>query len=148
MPELDYLQSETDDALEITLEASLRTTEMDSPMRISSSSFRQMYWTLGQMIAHHTANGCALRPGDLFGSGTVSGPHCKNGGCLLELTSKGAQPVELGAGISRCFLEDGDEVTITGYCERTGFRRIGLGACSGTILAARPYSLVRPGATI
>lgn len=148
VPELEYLQSGTQDALEVTLEVSLRTTEMDAPIRISSSSFRDMYWTLTQMIAHHTSNGCALRTGDLIGSGTVSGPHKKNGGCLLELTSKGAEPLELQAGVSRCFLEDGDEVIISGYCERPGFRRIGLGACSGTILAARAGSLASPKASI
>ncbi len=96
-----------------------------------------MYWTLPQMIAHHTSNGCRIRPGDLIGSGTVSGPEKSNRGCLLELTWKGTEPLHLVPGIRRTFLEDGDEVILTGYCERPGFRRIGLGVCSGTILPAR-----------
>lgn len=139
--ELEYLRSGTQDGLEITLEVWLRTSEMEMPLRISSSNFRDMYWTLAQMIAHHTSNGCALRPGDLIGSGTVSGPEKSNGGCLLELTRNGAERLELKAGVFRSFLEDGDEVIISGYCERTGYRKIGLGACSGTILAARAHSL-------
>ena len=139
--ELDYLRSATHDALEITLEVSVRSTGMKMPVRISSASFSDMYWTFEQMIAHHTCNGCALGPGDLIGSGTVSGPDKNNRGCLLELTSNGTEPLELNAGISRRFLEDGDQVVITGYCERDGFRRIGLGTCSGTILAARAHSV-------
>lgn len=119
---LAYLQSDGEDALDITLEVSLRAT------KVSSASFREMYWTISQMIAHHTSNGCPLRPGDLLGSGTVSGPERGNYGCLLELTSDGG---------SGQFLEDGDEVILSGYCAREGFRRIGLGSCSGTILAAR-----------
>jgi fumarylacetoacetase len=141
VPELEYLRSNTQDALEITLQVSLRTPEMNRPARISSSSFREMYWTFPQMIAHHTSNGCALRPGDLIGSGTVSGPEKKNRGCLLELTANGAEPLQLQEGVSRSFLGDGDEVSITGYCKRNGFRRIGLGTCSGTILAARSHGV-------
>jgi fumarylacetoacetase len=83
-----------------------------------------MYWTLAQMITHHTSNGCPLRGGDLIGSGTVSGPEPENRGCLLELTAKGEQ---------RCFLEDGDEVILRGYCVREGFRRIGFGECVGIV---------------
>jgi fumarylacetoacetase len=89
------------------------------------------------MIAHHTSNGCALRTGDLIGSGTVSGPEKRNRGCLLELTWKGTELLHLAAGISRRYLEDGDEVILSGYCERSGFRRIGFGTCSGSILAAQ-----------
>jgi fumarylacetoacetase len=95
-----------------------------------------MYWTLGQMLAHHTSNGCAIRPGDLVASGTISGPDKENRGCLLELTWRGTEPVRLPNGEQRTFLEDGDEVVLTGYCVREGFARIGLGSCRGVILPA------------
>jgi fumarylacetoacetase len=106
----------TEGAYRITLEAWLNST------RISQSDFSTLYWTLGQMIAHHTSNGCAIRPGDLIGSGTVSGPEKFNRGCLLEMGAK--------------FLDDGDEVVLRGWCEQPGYRRIGLGECRGTIAPA------------
>jgi fumarylacetoacetase len=95
-----------------------------------------MYWTLAQMIAHHSSNGCPLRAGDLIGSGTVSGPEKQNRGCLLEMTLRGAEPLVLPTGETRRFLEDGDEVILRGWCEAPGFRRIGLGECRGVILPA------------
>jgi fumarylacetoacetase len=95
-----------------------------------------MYWTFAQMVAHHTSNGCNLRPGDLLASGTVSGPAKENRGCLLELAWRGTEPVELPTGESRQFLEDGDEVILRGYCEAPGRRRIGFGECRGTVLPA------------
>jgi fumarylacetoacetase len=109
---------------------------MDAPVRLSATNFRSMYWTLPQMIAHHTSGGCNLRPGDLIGSGTVSGPEKHNRGCLLELTWKGAEPIDLPTGETRRFLEDGDEVILRGWCERPGFRRIGFGECRGVITPA------------
>lgn len=121
----------------ITLEVWLRTASMTEPVRLSRSDFSGLYWTLGQMIAHHTSNGCPVRAGDLIGSGTVSGPEKENRGCLLELTSRGAEPVELPNGETRKFLEDGDEVILRGWCEQPGLRRIGLGECRGAILPAR-----------
>lgn len=135
-PVLPYLQSESDDALDITLQVSLRASGMPEPVTVSSSSFRGMYWTISQMIAHHASNGCAIRAGDLIGSGTVSGPEKSNRGCLLELTWQGSELLNLAPGVSRHFLGDGDEVVLSGYCERLGFRRIGLGACSGKILGS------------
>ena len=95
-----------------------------------------MYWTLAQMIAHHTSGGCNLRAGDLIGSGTVSGPDKVNRGCLLEVTSNGAEPFLLPTGETRTFLEDGDEVILRGWCEAPGFRRIGMGECRGLITPA------------
>jgi fumarylacetoacetase len=92
-----------------------------------------MYWTVGQMSTHHASNGCNLRPGDLLASGTVSGPRKDARGCLLELTWRGTEPLELPTGESRKFLEAGDEVILRGYAERDGFRRIGLGECRGTL---------------
>ena len=136
MPVLPYLRSERREAFDITVEASLRTAKMAAPIRISRASFASLYWTLAQMVAHHTSNGCPVRPGDLIGSGTVSGPAKENRGCLLELTSNGREPLSLENGEQRKFLEDGDEVTLTAYCERQGFRRIGFGQCSGRILPA------------
>jgi fumarylacetoacetase len=135
-PILPYLQTSTDDALDITLQVFLRASGMPQPAPVSSSSFRSMYWTFSQMIAHHTSNGCPIRAGDLIGSGTVSGPDKSNRGCLLELTRKGSELLNLVPGVSRLFLQDSDEVVLSGYCDRPGFRRIGLGYCSGTILPA------------
>jgi fumarylacetoacetase len=87
-------------------------------------------------VAHHTSNGCNLRPGDLLGTGTVSGPEDDNRGCLLELTANGQQPLTLPGGEQRGYLADGDEVTLRGYCEREGYRRIGFGPCRGMIRPA------------
>src|SRR5262245_31827800 len=136
VPILPYLQEGVASAFDITIEAWLRTKSMAEPVRLSRSSFKDMYWTLGQMVAHHTSNGCPLRPGDVIASGTVSGPAKENRGCLLELTWKGTEPLQLPNGEQRTFLEDGDELVLTGYCEREGFARIGLGTCRGVITPA------------
>jgi fumarylacetoacetase len=128
---LPYLSSSSG-TFRITLEVWLRSAKMQDPVRISNGDFSSMYWTLAQMIAHHTSNGCPLRPGDLIGSGTVSGPEKQNRGCLLEIV----ESIVLPTGEHRRFLEDGDEVILRGYCEAPGFRRIGLGECRGTILSA------------
>jgi fumarylacetoacetase len=106
------------------------------PAPLSRVSFRQMYWTAAQMVTHHASNGCSLRPGDLLGSGTVSGPTPESRGCLLELTRRGAEPLTLATGEVRRFLEDGDEIIMRGSCERPGYARIGLGECRGTVLPA------------
>ena len=95
-----------------------------------------MYWTLAQLLAHHTSNGCNLRPGDLLGSGTVSGETKDARGCLLELTWRGAEPIQLPEGETRGFLHDGDEVILRGYAGRPGARRIGLGECRGLVVPA------------
>jgi fumarylacetoacetase len=140
---LPYLSSDQDRAcggFDLTLEALLRSPRMREqglePVRLSRVSFRQMYWTPAQMLTHHTSNGCNLRPGDLLGSGTVSGSTPDARGCLLELTQRGAQPLQLPTGEMRRFLEDGDEVVLRGSCARPGFVSIGLGECRGTILPA------------
>jgi fumarylacetoacetase len=135
---LPHLQTEPDGAFAITLEVWLRSAQMSEPVRVSRGNFAEMYWTFSQMVAHHASNGCPLRPGDLIGSGTVSGPDKENRGCLLELTWQGRDPLELPSGEIRRFLEDGDEVTLRGYCEAPGFRRIGLGECRGKIAPAAP----------
>ncbi|HHN78611.1 MAG TPA: fumarylacetoacetase [Phycisphaerales bacterium] len=151
LPHLDCDHDREAGALDITLEVFLLTAEMKkrgmSPHRLSRGNFKDMYWTVAQMLTHHASNGCAMRPGDLLGSGTVSGPTRDSRGCLLELTwdgdpwanppvkASGAErtPIELPSGEQRKFLEDGDEVIIKGYCERDGFRRIGFGECRGVI---------------
>jgi fumarylacetoacetase len=132
---LDYLAQPTPGAFSITLEVWLKTPTMAAPTRISQSHFASLYWTLGQMIAHHASNGCPLKPGDLIGSGTVSGPDKENRGCLLELTWRGAEPLLLPNGETRQFLEDGDEVTLRGRCEAEGYRTIGLGSATGVLLS-------------
>lgn len=134
-PPLPYLDDERDQAsggLDLTLEVWLKTERMTDPVRVSQGNFRDMYWTIAQMLAHHASNGCNLRPGDLIGSGTVSGREKSERGCLLELTWRGAEPLDLG-GEPRKFLEDGDEVILRGYCDREGARRIGFGECRGTV---------------
>jgi len=133
VPVLPYLQQSGQAAFDITVECWLRTKAMREPMQLSKASFKEMYWTLGQMLAHHTSNGCPMRPGDLMGSGTISGPDKSNRGCLLELTWRGTEPVQLPGGETRKFLEDGDEVIMTAYCQREGAVRIGLGECRGVI---------------
>ena len=104
--------------------------------RLSSVAFTEMYWTMAQLIAHHTSNGCNLRSGDLIASGTVSGRMKESRGCLLELTWRGSEPIMLPTGEQRRFLEDGDEVIFRAHCEREGFRRIGFGECRGTVVGA------------
>jgi fumarylacetoacetase len=133
---LPYLAGGPEAAYDITLEVWLRPAELQEEVRLSITNFQGMYWTLAQMVAHHTANGCNIRPGDLIGSGTVSGPARINCGCLLELTWGGSDPLALPAGKTRRFLENGDEVILRGWCEGGGFRRIGLGECRGRIVAA------------
>ncbi len=133
---LPYLEQEEDGGIGATLEVWLRTAKMHEAgapaVRLSRGSFADMYWTIGQMLAHHASNGCNMRPGDLLASGTVSGASSGARGCLLEITRRGADPVQLPNGETRTFLEDGDEVTLSGWCERDGARRIGFGQCVGT----------------
>lgn len=139
---LDYLSDETDQAagaFDIQLEVYLSSERMRegamAPIRLSHATFKDMYWTMAQMVAHHTSNGCDLRPGDLIASGTVSGPGADERGCLLEITRRGAEPLTLPTGEQRQFLEDGDEVILRGYCEREGAARIGFGECRAMIVA-------------
>jgi fumarylacetoacetase len=131
---LPYLDTRQTGGFEITLEVWMRPAGAEQPVRISHGFFKDMYWTLAQMLTHHASNGCPLRPGDLIASGTVSGPEKENRGCLLELTWKGSDPLKLPDETTRTFLEDGDEIALTGYCTRGGFARIGLGICRGVIL--------------
>jgi fumarylacetoacetase len=128
-----------DGAFDITIETFLETPQMRTDgfegVRVSRANFRDMYWTLGQMLAHHASNGCNLRPGDLIASGTVSGEARESAGCLLERTWRGTEPIELPSGETRKFLEDGDTVIMRAYCVRDGAVRIGFGECRGTVTA-------------
>jgi fumarylacetoacetase len=137
---LAYLYSEQDQqrgAIDLTLETFLRSAAMGEAgmpaMRLSQTNLRALYWTPAQLLTHHASNGCNLQPGDLLGSGTVSGPEKENCGCLMELTRNGQESIALPTGERRAFLEDGDEIILRGYCERPGFVRIGLGECRGTV---------------
>jgi fumarylacetoacetase len=126
--------------IDLSLEVLLQTARMREqglpPQRLSASNLRDLYWTVGQMATHHASNGCNLRPGDLFATGTVSGPGPDGRGCLLELTRPGAVSVTLSSGERRRFLEDGDEVILRGTCWRDGTARIGFGECRGVVVAA------------
>jgi fumarylacetoacetase len=141
LPYLDDANHRHHGAVAVTLEVWLQTPSMrergEPAVRLMQSNFRDAYWTLAQLVAHHSSNGCNLRPGDLLGSGTQSGPQPEQGGSLLELTSGGKQPITLPGGETRAFLEDGDTVILRGFCEREGARRIGFGECAGTVLPAR-----------
>ena len=110
----------------------MRTTDA-APMRLGYSSLCDLYWDVAQMVTHHASTGCNLRPGDLLGTGTISGAGDESQGCLLEITANGRQPIELPSGERRSFLADGDEVTLRGYCKREGFARIGFGECRGIV---------------
>jgi len=141
LPYLDSPANRESGGIDIALEVALQTAAMrkagSPPQRLMTSNFRDSYWTLAQLVAHHTVNGCNLQCGDLLGSGTQSGPDPGQGGSLLELTLGGKEPLRLANGESRGFLEDGDTVILRGHCERAGYRRIGFGACAGTVLPAR-----------
>ena len=137
VPVLSYLQSQGLNTFDIKVEVWLRTSAMSEPIRVSQAFFKDMYWTPSQMITHHTSNGCPLRAGDLVSSGTISGPQRENRGCLLELTWRGQEPLQFPSGEQRSFLQDGDEVILRGYCAQGGFRRIGFGECSGTVIPGR-----------
>lgn len=137
---LDAPSNRESGALDITLEVLLQTAKMRAeglaPARLTRGNTTEAaYWTAAQLVAHHTVNGCNLQPGDLLGSGTLSGPKPDEAGSLIELTQGGKQPITLPNGEKRTFLEDGDTLVIRGYCERAGAVRIGLGEVSGTVVA-------------
>jgi fumarylacetoacetase len=140
---LPYLLDDRDQgagALDIELEVLLLTcqaaTAGQPPRRISLSNTRQLYWTIAQLVAHHSSNGCNLQPGDLFGSGTISAPTPDGLGSLLEITEGGRRPLDAGDGETRRFLLDGDEVIFHAYARRDGFASIGFGEVRGRILEA------------
>lgn len=141
---LPYLESEQnrsegafDIQLEVLLESEKMRAEGQTPAKLSESSFVYSYWTVAQMVAHHTVNGCNMKPGDFFGSGTQSGPQHDEAGSLLELTRGGKEPLTLENGETRTFLEDGDAVIMRGFCAKDGAARIGFGEVVGTVLPAK-----------
>ena len=140
LPYLDSPANSAQGAMDIQLEVLLQTQTMrqqdQAATRLTHTSYRHAYWTVAQIVAHHTVNGCNLQPGDLMGTGTLSGPTLDEAGALIELTVGGKQPLTLPNGESRTYLEDGDAVVLRGWCEKPGAARIGFGQCVGTVLPA------------
>jgi fumarylacetoacetase len=140
LPYLDCEDLRAQGALDLQLQVAIETARMRAagaaPQPLARTSFRHSYWSLAQMIAHHTVNGCNLESGDLLGTGTQSGPAPEEAGSLLELSQGGRHAVALSSGETRTFLEDGDRVILRGWCERAGYARIGFGEASGLLTAA------------
>ncbi|MFL6529339.1 MAG: fumarylacetoacetase [Chthoniobacterales bacterium] len=132
---LEYLRASNDSTFDINLEAQLQTAKLDAPHTITRTNFQNLYWSIAQQLAHHTVNGCNLQPGDLLASGTISGPTEQSRGCMLELTWRGANPIQLPNGETRKWLEDGDRLTISGYAQGDGYR-VGFGEVTGRLLPA------------
>jgi fumarylacetoacetase len=132
-----YLRTGGDWAFDIHLEVWLQGERMEQPQRLCASNAKYLYWSVCQQLAHHTVNGCNLRPGDLLASGTISGPEPGSYGSLLELAWRGSKPVALPNGDQRSFLLDGDRVTMTGWCQGNGYR-VGFGEVTGKLLPAYP----------
>jgi len=137
LPYLSNADDQSRGGFAISIEVWLRSRSMReqgiAARRLSRGSLSDMYWTFAQLLTHHTMGGCNLQPGDLLGSGTVSNAARDSRGCLLELTWRGAEPLELPGGETRGFLEDGDEVTLRGFAAADGRRRIGFGECAGVV---------------
>jgi fumarylacetoacetase len=140
LPYLDSALNRSSGGIDVVVEVFLGTARMRESgapaVRVSQSRLADLYWTMAQMFTHHASNGCNLRPGDLFASGTISGPTKESRGCLLELTWRGAEPLVLPNKETRKFLEDGDEVILRASCTRPGAARIGFGECRGVVLPA------------
>lgn len=141
---LDYLASGNnsehgayDMSLEVLVETSKMRDESATPAKLSESNFSHSYWTVNQMVAHHTVNGCNFKPGDFLGSGTQSGPEAAEAGSLLELSNGGKKNIDLPNGETRTFLEDGDAVILKGFCAKDGAKRIGFGQCYSLVLPAK-----------
>lgn len=132
---LEYLDQTKQGSFNIELEVYLKSEKMRAPTQICSSNYRYLYWSIAQQIAHHTVGGCNLNPGDLLASGTISGPEKESRGSLLELTWRGQEPLQLDDGEERKWLEDGDELTMTGFCQGDGYR-VGFGEVVGLIQPA------------
>jgi len=140
LPYLSGAANSAEGGLDIQLEALIETPKLRAakaaPARITLTNYRHAYWTAAQMVTHHTVNGCNLQPGDLLGTGTLSGPTLDSACALIELTTGGKNPLQLPNGEQRTWLEDGDTVILRGWCERPGAARIGFGECAGTVLPA------------
>jgi len=136
LPYLDSSAHRAQAAYDIELEVWLKTPSMSEATRLSRSNLRHAYWSLAQMLTHHASNGCNLQPGDLLGTGTISGPAQEEAGSLLELTLGGKQAIALPNGEQRTFLLDGDQLGLRAFAEKPGFRRIGFGPCDGVLTPA------------
>ncbi|CAF1116460.1 unnamed protein product [Adineta steineri] len=134
---LSYLTQQEPSAIDIDLKVSLKPNQSSKEFTICQSNLKHMYWSLKQMLVHHTVTGCNLRAGDLIATGTISGPTPDSCGSMLELTWRGSKPLVLDENLTRKFLEDGDTVTMTGFYQGNGFK-IGFGQCTGTIIPALP----------
>ncbi|GAB2807754.1 fumarylacetoacetase [Comamonas piscis] len=141
LPYMDSAHNRDAGAFDIALAVDLQTSQMRAAgqpaVQITQSNYRHAYWTVAQLVAHHTVNGCNLQPGDLLGTGTLSGPTLDQAAALIELTVGGKQPLTLPNGETRTWLQDGDAVVLRGWCERPGAARIGFGICEGQMLPAR-----------
>jgi fumarylacetoacetase len=133
---LPYLRQTQPNNFDLELDVSLRTNGMNEAKSICRTNFKYMYWSSVQQLLHHASSGCAMNVGDLLGSGTISGPEKHQRGSLLEISWNGSEPVELSSGITRAFLEDGDSLVMSGWCQGDGYR-MGFGAVEGTILPAQ-----------
>ena len=132
---LEYLSQLNPTTFDIQLEAYIQSSKMEHPFKISETNYKDLYWTISQQLAHHTVNGCNVQPGDLYGSGTISGKEEDSYGSLLELAWNGTKPIELPSGEKRTFLEDGDKISLTGFAQGDGYR-VGFGEVKGRILPA------------
>ncbi|ENN98209.1 MULTISPECIES: fumarylacetoacetase [Pseudoalteromonas] len=141
MPYLESAANREQGAFDIQMDVKIQTQKMrdenHQPTQVSTSSFKHSYWTVAQMVTHHTVNGCNFMPGDMLGSGTQSGPTHEEAGSLLELSRGGKEKITLSNGEQRSFLEDGDNVIMRGWCEKPGYARIGFGSVESTVLPAK-----------
>ncbi|AZY50770.1 fumarylacetoacetase [Bordetella avium] len=141
LPYLASAANKAEGAFDVQMEVLLSTAQSRAkaaePARLSRSNFRDAYWNVAQLVAHHTVNGCNLQPGDMMGTGTLSGPQPDEAGSLLELSQGGKHPIALPWGETRTFLEDGDQIIMRAECVKPGYPRIGFGQCVGTVAPAR-----------
>ncbi len=141
LPYLDSEQNQGSGGMDIILEVAIQSDTMKrdnvAPERLAKTNFKHSYWSVAQLVTHHSSNGCNLNPGDLFGSGTQSGPEESEAGSMLELSKGGKSPITLSNGEQRSFVEDGDTIVMTGYCEREGAVRIGFGEVTCSLLPAQ-----------
>ncbi|MBZ0265094.1 fumarylacetoacetase [bacterium] len=135
-PPLPYLKSNRESTYDIKLDVSIQSEKMDAPYTVCRSNFKHLYWNIRQQLAHHTITGCNVRPGDMMASGTISGPDKSSFGSMLELTWRGTEPIQLPSGEERKFLNDGDTVVISGYCEGNEYR-VGFGEAKGKLLPVK-----------
>jgi fumarylacetoacetase len=141
LPYLEDANLRSSGAFDVQLEVQIKTPQMQetgsAAQRLSLSNFRHSYWTMAQLVTHHTVNGCNLNAGDLLGSGTQSGPTPEEAGSLLELTEGGKKPIQLANGEQRVFMQDGDQIEMRAWAEKDGHPRLGFGSVIGTLLPAR-----------